>query len=187
MLYNLFTGSYSDSSVFSESSFAKKLSNNELNIPQPRLLPNTNMIVPYVFISDEIFQLATNLMKPFKRSLILRIEEKNFNYRLSRARFTVERAFGILSSKWLILRKTLAFDLQTINYIVMACICLHNYLITRNTEEFNVMRNGENELNRHPPQEHAIARGVTPRLIRDRLAEYFSSPEGSVPWQHLYI
>lgn len=55
-------------------------------------------------------------------------ELKIFIYRLSHARRVIENAFGILSNKWRVYRKPIAANIETIEYIILATVCLHNYL-----------------------------------------------------------
>lgn len=49
-----------------------------------------------------------------------------FNACLSSYRITIERAFGILVSRWLILNSKLKTNIQ----IIMACVYLHNHCIS---------------------------------------------------------
>ncbi|XP_003426307.1 uncharacterized protein LOC100678940 [Nasonia vitripennis] len=69
-------GSYSDTSVFAVSDLARKLRNNEANIPPPRQLPNLSTQTSFVFVADEIFGLSKHLIKPFARKNDLSKEEK---------------------------------------------------------------------------------------------------------------
>lgn len=179
----MFAGSYSDSSVFGATEFARKLGNNELNIPHSRPLPNTDTVMPFVIVADEIFALGFHLMKPYNRRLINNDVQRIFNYRLSRSRFTIECAFGILCSKWRVLDDALAFNLDTNTYVISACVCLHNYLITRNR---GLSQNVEHRKNPRPAQV-MNERPRIPSIVRDDFARYFSSEAGAVPWQHLYI
>lgn len=92
-------GREADSNVFKESPFGKMLYNNQLDIPEPTLLPNTFCSPqPYVFVADEAFALHKNLLRPYP-GRGLTDKRRIFNYRLSRARRTVECAFGVLSNK----------------------------------------------------------------------------------------
>ncbi|XP_029674015.1 protein ALP1-like isoform X2 [Formica exsecta] len=61
--------------------------------------------LPYVIIGDEAFALTSYMLRPYARRNNLNIDKKVFNYRLSRARRTVECTFGILTSRWRILRR----------------------------------------------------------------------------------
>lgn len=51
-----------------------------------------------------------------------------FNYRLSRARRTIENTFGILVQRWRVLRKPFIADINNCEAIVKATIVLHNFL-----------------------------------------------------------
>ena len=80
-------GRASDSTIFKNSSLNIALDQKLLNWPGDG-----------VCVGDDAFPRRTNLLKPFsKRNLSL--EEKVFNYRLSRARRVVENAFGIFDSR----------------------------------------------------------------------------------------
>ncbi|KDR14295.1 hypothetical protein L798_11886, partial [Zootermopsis nevadensis] len=81
-----------------ETMFYRKLKNGEL-----ALLKNDDTVgnMNFVFVADEAFALRENLLKPFPRT------EKNFNYRLSRARRCVENAFGVLAVHFHIFHTTI--------------------------------------------------------------------------------
>ena len=66
-------------------------------------------------------------MKPFPGNG-LQEPQRIFNYRLSRARRTIENSFGILSAKWRILRKPIKAGVSQVEKIISAVIYLHNYL-----------------------------------------------------------
>ena len=73
-------------------------------------------------------------MKPFRRNQTHSIEDKIFNARLSHARKIIECAFGVLTRKFNIFQHQLNFKLKNTEIIIMACVCLHNYIISRNLE-----------------------------------------------------
>lgn len=126
-------GSVADASILNGTRFYQKMNNNDLKLPLPSALPGTeDVVVPYVFLGDSAFALNKNLMKPFPFHNITS-EQRIFNYRLSRARRVVENAFGILSSRFRVLRRPLNTDLDTTDAIVMACCALHNYLRKQGT------------------------------------------------------
>ncbi|KAL4118878.1 hypothetical protein QTP88_011760 [Uroleucon formosanum] len=56
----------SDSTVFKQCTFGKKLYAQQLNIPKPICFPNTeSSLLPYVFLADEAFGLHTNFLRPY--------------------------------------------------------------------------------------------------------------------------
>lgn len=126
-------GKDSDGSVLCNTSFYKRLENGTLKLPSPCNLPNSNQKVPYVFIGDEAFPLRNNIMRPFPRKQ-LDDHKSYYNYRLSRARMTVECAFGIASSKFRILLKAIETKVENADHIVKAICILHNVIIDKEKE-----------------------------------------------------
>lgn len=96
-------GSHNDASIFSESEIGIALKTGKLKVPKGKMkLPGSNESSAFFFIGDEGFPLSKNFMRPFSgRNLDDR--KRIFNYRLSRARRTIENAFGILVSRWRVL------------------------------------------------------------------------------------
>ncbi|KAL4153124.1 hypothetical protein QTP88_000957 [Uroleucon formosanum] len=100
-------GKDSDGSVMSNSNFYRRIENGSLKLPNETKLPNSNILTPFVFIADEAFPLRNYLMRPFPRRQSQENEKAYYNHRLSRARMTIECAFGIMSSKFRILLKAI--------------------------------------------------------------------------------
>lgn len=121
-------GRISDGGILRNTSFYRKLQNNELAIPPDDLLPGRTEKVPYVFIGDDAFPLQNNLLKPFPGIQENGSKERIFNYRLSRARRVVENAFGILSAVFRVLRKPLLLEPEKACTVVRCCLYLHNFL-----------------------------------------------------------
>ena len=96
----------------------RSIENNELHIPDN-----------FVFIGDEAFSLKSYLMKLYPRRELNK-NCKIYNYRLSRARRTVENAFGLLVSRFRVFEKPIATCVETTVKIVKAACVLHNWLLT---------------------------------------------------------
>ena len=62
------------------------------------------MAAPYTFIGDAAFPLKTWMMRPIPESADTQHSEKVYNYRLRRARRTIENAFGIVVARWRVLK-----------------------------------------------------------------------------------
>ncbi|XP_057310192.1 uncharacterized protein LOC130648171 [Hydractinia symbiolongicarpus] len=94
-------GSYgrdNNASIFNEREIYNAIQNNLLNLPEHKTTSSKSKLPP-VLIGDDIFALKPWLMKPFPGKN-LSFEERIYNYRLSRARRTIENTFGILAAKW---------------------------------------------------------------------------------------
>ena len=79
-------------------------------------------------MGDSAYPLSTWLLKPFQEGTN-DPEEISFNKELSRARVSVECAFGILKGRWRILQKRLDSNIAFTNQIITACCVLHNFCI----------------------------------------------------------
>lgn len=126
-------GADGDMNVFARTSFGACILNdgNSLNLPDDATIRERQ--TPFFFIGDDAFPLTKRLMKPFstKRRAPFTNEEKVFNYRLSRARRTIENAFGVLVMRWGCLRSEFTCSADKVNVIVGACCALHNFLLNR--------------------------------------------------------
>ena len=92
------------------------------------LLFHDNYYMGPLIVSDSSF---TNwMMKPFT-SAILTPEERNFNYRLSRARMVTECAYGQLKGRFRVLHRKSECNEQTTKPITLACVVLHNICMPR--------------------------------------------------------
>lgn len=101
----------------------------KIKLPASTPLPNTDMDFPYYFVGDEAFPLKPYILtiRPYP-GRNLNQEKQIFNYRLSRARRTIENSFGILASRWRILRNNIIAEVDNVERITAATICLHNFL-----------------------------------------------------------
>jgi hypothetical protein len=88
-------------------------------------VPNFEQPLPHVFVGDEAFPLSENLMRPYpKRSVTGKYENKIYNYRLSRARETVECSFGILASRFRVFRKPFEIKVDSVDKVIRGRFCV---------------------------------------------------------------
>ena len=80
--------------VFRNSSLSKALEKNFLNFPQPRVMADGRITLPYTVVANGAFPLKPFIMKSYPNR-DLTTEQLIFNYRLPRAKRTVENAFEI--------------------------------------------------------------------------------------------
>lgn len=174
-------GKCSDSSVFKNSHFYEKLTNNDLDMPSKRPITETGVPLPFVIVGDEAFSLSENIMRPYA-GRNLTDKKRIFNYRLSRARRYIECTFGILANKWRIFHRPLVVHREFAVAIIKACCILHNYVRERDGYKF------EDTLYIPPTMEGISpsqpSRGNrTSTQNRDLFADYFVG-EGQLPWQN---
>lgn len=113
-----------DVHIFNNSAMGRVFWNNELDIPSCSFIKGHEL--PYVIVSNEMFGLKTWLMKLYSGKGLP--QEEIFNYRLRRCRRTIENTFGILCARWRIFRRPIKAKPKSVDQIIRACICLHNYL-----------------------------------------------------------
>nr|CAH7740478.1 unnamed protein product [Callosobruchus chinensis] len=130
-------GKQSDGGTFKASALYRKIINGTLNLPEDSLLRNSNLSMPHVIIADEAYPLMRNLLKPYSKQE-LNEEKEYFNKRLSRARRTVECAFGIIRSKWQILDKPILTSAEHADKIIKTVCLLHNIIINKEGIEHNL-------------------------------------------------
>lgn len=197
-------GSAHDSSVFKESEFGRAFLEHKMPIPEPAMLPGSNIRFPYYLVADQAFPLHDNIMRPYPGDHLPE-PSKVFNYRLSRARRTIENTFGILAQRWRCLRHAIAGDVVTCEKIIKACVVLHNF-VQREEEDIPVSQrqycppgfvdheesNGDvvlglwrNETNQLRSVGRMGANNATRKSQqnRDKLRDFLISPEGALTWQ----
>ena len=123
------SGRAPDGAIWQRSDLKRLLSyeDNQLRIPKPKPLPGRSEPVPHVWTGDDAFALTTYLMKPYPRTQLSN-KERIFNYRLSRMRRISENSFGILASRWRVLRSPILLEPRFVIIIVLAILVLHNLL-----------------------------------------------------------
>lgn len=181
-------GRISDGGVFNRSTLYAAIENKKLNIPPPRNLPHTNIKTPFVILADDAFALKTYLLKPFNfRDQVY--SQRIFNYRLSRARRMVESTFGIMASKFRLLRTTIDLSESNVKFCTLAICALHNWLLTvdrnnylTNDDRTNEIPDSDNsELNEHDDDQNVT---VEAKRVRDLFKDFFMTPAGEVHWQY---
>eukprot|EP00111_Clytia_hemisphaerica_P014454 TCONS_00042557-protein len=78
------------------------------------------------FIGDAAYPLAVRMITPFRISDSMTAQQKRFNFTQSSARCVVERAFGIMKSRFRRLQFIDSDNIKKMCYIIMAGCVLHN-------------------------------------------------------------
>lgn len=193
------TGRQSDGGIFSRSEMRKRFNEGRMGVPNPASIQDSDTVLHFVAVGDQAFPLTTYLMTPYPENNKLSLDQRIFNYRLSRARRIIENAFGILTARWMILRRTIDANVETIEAIVKATICLHNYLIKnkestyfhksiadRQTSNGDIIlstwRNdtSENNLFQNLSKSNQTLSSRKAVQVRNKFTEFFAD-EGAVP------
>lgn len=202
-------GRESDGGVFARSQFGQMFINEELDMPKCANLPRSLTQVPFLAVADAAFPMRSNLMKPYGGKK-LSAEQQIFNYRLSRARRCIENTFGIMASRWRILRRSMICKPErAVTYVRAICV-LHNYIQSQDQERSVGQRlycppgladsynldgsiipgqwRSDADINSFlcRPLTTAPSNRYSSSAanIRDTLARYFVSNEGAVSWQN---
>ncbi|KAL7369629.1 hypothetical protein ABVT39_004261 [Epinephelus coioides] len=126
------------------------------------------------------------LLTPF-REPVLNAVEGRYNARLSRARCVVERAFGVLKTRWRsIFLKALEVKVEFVPEVITACLFLHNLCISNGDilepepveEEEEDGGDGDGDGDGREGHEPVQRSGDT---LRNRLAAAVSAPRDRVP------
>ena len=168
-------GRVSDGGVWSRTNLSALLmdENNPLNILPLKALPGHELKIPHFIVGNEAFPLKSYIMRPYP-SRNLDTKKRIFNYRMRRARMNVRNAFGILSSRFRIFKKSLNNAPERVDLFVLTACCLHNLLL----KDLD-MKNTELEIMTEIIRDAPNASSNNAMIIRNEIAEYCSS-NGSV-------
>lgn len=192
-------GRNSDGGVFLSSHLKRYLDmdNNPLQIPNPQDLAGCRDPLAYYFVADDAFRLNYTTMKPYGRCH-LNARQRIFNKRLSRGRRTVENAFGIMAQRFRVLLHCIENQPKQAEVMVTAICILHNFLRSRSPDLYIPPGSIDEQLpnNQFNPgtwrQEPTLTElkrmsghnaAEYARTMRDRLSNYFLSPQGQMSWQ----
>ena len=133
-------GCISDWGVFRNTELYIRLVSDELNLPDPMELPESqnpawnfidkSMSTPFVIVGDEAFSLNKHLMKQYAE-IELDDSKRIFNYRLSRFRRFSENAFGIIAARFRIVNSPINLAPEKVTKLVLAIVVLNNILLTK--------------------------------------------------------
>ncbi|XP_050960475.1 uncharacterized protein si:dkey-121j17.6 isoform X2 [Labeo rohita] len=193
----------SDAGLFAYSDLCKEMDQGQLNFPPPEPLPNSDIMMPYMFVGDEACPLRPDLVKPYPNKQMDHSQQV-LNYRLSRARRVAENAFSILTNRLRVFRNTVFLEPEKVVKITMASLCIHNFLCERKSEAYTPpafadFKNGDHRIvegtwknqgnGSFQPVEQRREHNalLMPEMQRNLLRDYFVSPAGCIPSQEEHI
>lgn len=125
-------GSIHDARVLRLSRIFREIENGNI-LTQPVEMINGTNVKPLI-LGDPAYPLRPWLMTPFPTVGALTAAQQRFNYRLSKARVVVERAFGKLKNRWRCLLKQLEESTNRVPKTIITCCILHNICIYMDDE-----------------------------------------------------
>ena len=84
-------------------------------------------------VGDAAYQISEVVLVPFTGSQRDDPGKDAFNFFLSQLRIRIEMAFGLLQTKWSVLKKPLQVNLHTAARTIEACARLHNFCLREDT------------------------------------------------------
>ena len=120
------------------------------------------------------YPLKTWLLKPYTNRANLAAAQRVFNYRLSRARMTIESTFRRLKGRWRCLQKRLDVSVDFASTVVTACAIVHNLCEKRHERYMD--EEGEEEHEERDDGDGEEAKPSAIILIND-LATHFAITE----------
>ena len=188
-------GSNSDTSIWKNSVIGRRHINDDLGLPQRKLLPGYPEagLIPYCIVGDEAFGLAQNIMRLYPRQWGLKLPEDQtvYNYRHSRARWIVECVFGILVQRFGVFDRWMYLSDNNAIRVTKACVVLHNYLTPYRTDYNQMIQKliPENDYvynNKRGALRPLQRMGYYTPQKASEICEWFKSyfwTAGAVPWQ----
>ena len=162
-------GSVHDARVFSNSAIYKQGNEGKLFPTGLSKEINGEEIFP-VILADPAYPLLPWLMKGFPMKGVLTRKQRVFNYRLSRARMTVENTFGKWKGRFIRFIKRVDMEVKNLVIIVLASCILHNICEVQNN---NFLPQWEENFNEELPVPNDDLVEEDGEDIREVLAEFF--------------
>ncbi|CAB4011981.1 Hypothetical predicted protein [Paramuricea clavata] len=172
-------GNVHDARILSNSEFFKIGEQNKL-LPENYHVNVGGKFMGTVILGDPAYPLLPWLLKPYPENPNTIRQHREFNYRLSRARVTVENAFGRFSRwKWRFRRflKRVDMDISNLIIVIAASCILHNICEMNNEEILLRWLEESSQATATIPLDNTHAQDDSVS-IRDHFTNYFMSAVG---------
>jgi len=101
-------------------------------------------------MGDSAYPLTNSLIVPYRDNGFLAALQKKYNNLHAVARVDVERAIGLLKSKWRRLHYLEMHDITKIVEVIMSVCVLHNFVLTMENFEESEIAESDSELDDSP-------------------------------------
>ena len=168
-------GSVHDARIFSNSNLYRKGNENEL-FPSNLSQRLQGCEIQPLLLGDPAYPLLPWLIKAYPENVNTPNIERNFNYRLSRARMTVENTFGRWKGRFQKFLKRVDMQVQTLVTVVAASCILHNICELQNNSFLEEWQPDVIPLDQPPPLVSHAERATSDATdVRDALTQLFES------------
>lgn len=183
-------GSCSDAGIFQDCHLRQAMEACAAGVPDREPLPGDTQPVPYFVVGDNAFPMRQWLQKPFPHRGLTR-PQRNYNYRLSRARRVVENAFGMWANRFRVFLTTIQLRTETVEKLVLAGCILHNMLRDKRPAEYKIPEYDPNlppgDWTRDPldglePRQRQSGPGPA-KATREYLTQYYQQEDRRLSWQ----
>ena len=163
-------GSVHDARVFSNSEIFKKGNENKLFPPDLNKEINGEDVPPLI-LADPAYPLLPWIMKGYPRNNNAPRSQRVFNYRLSRARMTVENTFGRWKGCFRRFSKRVDMDVSSLVSVTHASCILHNVCEIQKNDFLELWAgNDAPDEDVEPVEDNELSDA---HIIREALADYF--------------
>ncbi|CAF4749204.1 unnamed protein product [Rotaria socialis] len=159
-------GRCNDASVYSRSNLSDVIKN---SIYEDHYMTVNNTKIQSHLIADSAFALDQTLLEPFPDRIDMPRQHRMFNYRLSRCRSTVERAFGMMKNRFRILHKKMEFNLDNTINIIKTAVIMHNICILHGDVE-DILWHQPYPVHKKPSCPITTTNGIG---VREAMIQYF--------------
>ena len=183
-------GACSDAGIFQGCHLRRAMEDLSARVPEREPLPGGTRPVPYFIVGDNAFPMKQWLQKPYPHRGMSRAQ-RNYNYRLSRARRVVENAFGMWANRFRCFLTVLNVHPKTVEKLVIAGCILHNILRDKRPVEYRIPEYDPTlppgDWTRDPldglePRQRQSGPGPA-KEIREYLTEYYQQLDQRLAWQ----
>ena len=164
-------GSVHDARVFSNSAIYKQGNEGKLFPPDLKKEINGEELSP-VILADPAYPLLPWLLKGYPLKGVLTRKQRVFNYRISRARMTVENTFGKWKGRFIRFSKRVDMNVKNLVILVLASCILHNICEVQNN---NFLPQWEENVDQELVVPTSDVIEDDGEDIREILADYFDS------------
>jgi hypothetical protein len=165
-------GSVHDARVFSNSAIFTK-GNDQKLFPRELTKEINGEEIPPLILADPAYPLLPWLLKGYPRNNAAQRREKVFNYRLSRARMTVENTFGRWKGRFTRFSKRVDMGVSALVSVTHASCILHNLCELQKNDFLPLWRENEFEDIAVAPVDDNVLSDA--QSIRDALADLFNA------------